>query len=198
MLRLYDMSVSGNCYKVRLLLAQLGTSYERIAIEPGPRDERPEGVRALNPHGRVPVLVLEDGRVLPESNAILWHLARGTPFLPEDPFARVEVLRWMFFEQNAIEPNLAVVRYLVAIANEADDYPESIRVRSAAGHQALAAMDAWLDGRRFFVGDTYSIADIALFAYTHAAQEGRFDLAPVGNVRDWLERVRSQPGWVPM
>jgi glutathione S-transferase len=195
---LYDSTVSGNCYKVRLLLAHLGLPYERRTVDVVDRSNRPELLGGLNPALRVPTLVLDDGRPLAESGAILWYFGEGTRFVPEGRYERAQVLQWMFFEQYDHEPAIAVVRFWVAYSERPEVYADRLEERSAAGHRALQAMERHLDGRRFFVGEQPSLADIALFAYTHVAPEGGFDLAPYPAVRAWLDRVAAQPGHVPM
>ncbi len=192
---LYDSRVSGNCYKVRLLLAHLGIPCERREVDVVDRSGRLELLGELNPGLRVPTLVLDDGRPLAESNAILWYFAHDTPYLSQDPYERARTLQWMFFEQYSHEPNIAVVRFWVAFAAERPPEAE-IESRRLAGYAALDAMERGLSGRAFLVGDSYSIADIALYAYTHVAHEGGFDLSPYPAIGDWLERVRSEPGHV--
>ena len=192
---LYDSGVSGNCYKVRLLLAMLGSRYERREVDVIARSGRLELLGDLNPGLRVPTLVLDDGRALGESNAILWYLAQGTPYLPADPFQCAQVLQWMFFEQYSHEPNIAVVRFWVAIADS--PVPEDqLASRRRAGYQALDAMERELGSREFLVADRFTIADIALYAYTHVADEGGFSLSGYPAIRAWLDRVARQPGHV--
>jgi glutathione S-transferase len=192
---LYNSQVSGNCYKVRLLLAHLGVAYERREVDVVDRSNRDELLGELNPALRVPVLVLDDGRPLAESDAILWYLGEGTQYVPADRFERAKLLQWMFFEQYSHEPNIAVVRFWVAFA--ATPAPEAeIEARRQAGHAALAAMERALASREFLVAERYTIADIALYAYTHVAGEGGFDLSGYPAVRAWLERVAAQPGHV--
>src|SRR4051794_12864323 len=191
---LYDSPVSGNCYKVRLLLAHLGIEYERSEVDVVDRSDRREVLGDLNPALRVPTLVLDDGRPLAESGAILWYLGEGTRFLPDDPYDRAQVLQWMFFEQYDHEPAIAVARFWLAYSGRADEFADRLAERTAAGHRALAAMERHLEGRRFLVGDHPTLADIALYAYTHVAPEGGFDLEPYAAVRGWLERVASEPG----
>jgi glutathione S-transferase len=196
-LLLYNAQVSGNCYKVRLLLAQLGVDYERREIDVVDRSGRSGLLGEVNPALQVPTLVLDDGRALAESNAILWYLALGTPYLPDDDFGRAKVLQWMFFEQYSHEPNIAVVRYWVSIA--ADRPRESvIEARRKAGYDALDAMERELATREFLVAGRYTIADIALYAYTHVAGEGGFDLSGYPAIGRWLDRIASQAGHVPI
>jgi glutathione S-transferase len=199
MLRLHDNLTSGNGFKVRLLLAQLARAYQRIEYDIDRRETRTPEFLAKNPNGRIPLLELEDGTFLAESNAILWYLAEGTPFLPEDRRARAEVLQWMFFEQYSHEPNIATVRFWITHAVPTTPLMElSLPAKRAQGDAALAVMDGHLARRPFFVGDRYSIADIALYAYTHVAGEGGFDLAPHAHVRAWLARVAAQPRYIPI
>jgi glutathione S-transferase len=193
-LRLYDSAESGNCYKVRLLLSQLGLPFEREAVDTGRRDGREAQLGGKNPALRVPVLELEDGRHLAESNAILWYLAEGTPYVPSDRFERASALQWMFFEQYDHEPYVAVMRHRT-LHGRVDAFPDSDE-RRTRGEAALAAMNAYLDGRAFLVGEAYTIADIALFAYTHVAGDGGFELSRYPAVVEWIDRVETQPGYV--
>jgi glutathione S-transferase len=192
---LYDSPVSGNCYKVRLLLAQLGVPYERRELSVVDRSDRREILGELNPALRVPTLVLDDGRPLAESHAIIWYLAEGTPLLPEDRFERARVLQWLCFEQYDLEPTVAVVRFWVAFAKEPPGAAE-IEERRAAGQRALGALDQALSGHDFLVGDRYTIADIALYGYTHVAHEGGFEMGGYQAIAAWRQRVASQPGHV--
>jgi glutathione S-transferase len=195
---LYNSQVSGNCYKVRLLLAHLGIAYERREVDIVDRSNRPELLGGLNPALRVPTLVLDDGRPLAESGAILWYLGEGTRFVPADRYERAQVLQWMFFEQYDHEPAIAVVRFWLAYSGRPEAFADRLEERTAAGHRALAAMEGHLDGREFVVGDGPTLADIALYAYTHVAHEGGFDLGAYPAVRSWIERVATLPGHVPM
>ena len=194
---LYNSQVSGNCYKVRLILAHLGLEYERREMDVVDRSNRREVLGDLNPALRVPTLVLDDGRPLAESNAILFYFAQGTPYLPEDSYELAQVLQWLFFEQYSHEPNIAVVRFWVAYSG-APPAEEEIEAKRRAGYLALDAMERHLSGREFLVGQRYTIADISLFAYTHVAGEGGFDLAEYPAIRAWLDRVAEQPGHVPI
>ena len=193
-MRLYDSPPSGNCYKVRLLLTQLGIAFERREVDTRQRDGRDDLLGGKNPALRVPVLELDDGRHLAESNAILWYLADGTPYLSGDPYERAKTLQWMFFEQYDHEPNVAVVRHRTMLGH-LDDYPDSEQ-RRERGYAALTAMEQQLDGHDYFVGDRYSIADVALYAYTHVAHEGGFDLDGYPAISAWLDRVANQPGHI--
>jgi glutathione S-transferase len=193
---LYDSPVSGNCYKVRLLLAHLDVPYERRTMDVVDRSNRREVLGELNPALRVPTLVLDDGRPLAESGAILWYLGEGTRFVPDDPYERAQVLQWMFFEQYDHEPAIAVARFWLAYSGRPDEFADRLPERTAAGHRALAAMERHLEGREFLVGDGLTLADIALYAYSHVADEGGFDLERYPALRAWLERVASEPGHV--
>jgi glutathione S-transferase len=195
---LYDSPVSGNCYKVRLLLAHLGIAYERKELSVSDRSNRPDVLGGLNPALRVPTLVLDDGRSLGESGAILWYFGEGTRFVPDDRFARAQVLQWMFFEQYDHEPAIAVVRFWLAYSGRADEFADRVPERTAAGYRALDAMQRHLDGRAYLVGDGLTLADVALYAYTHVAGEGGFDLERYPAIRAWLGRVAAEPGHVPI
>jgi glutathione S-transferase len=193
---LYNSQVSGNCYKVRLLFAHLGIEYERRELDVVDRSNRADVLGGLNPALRVPTLMLDDGRALPESDAILFYFAEGTPYLPEDRYERAQVLQWMFFEQYNHEPNIAVARFRQTFGVEVSEEERDARRRG--GEAALKAMDGHLNDRPFLVGDRYTIADIALYAYTHVAPEGGFELEPYPAIAAWLRRVATQPGHVPI
>ena len=193
---LYNSAVSGNCYKVRLLLAQLGLGYETEDVSVSDRSNRPELLGELNPGLRVPTLVLDDGRPLAESNAILWYFGDGTEYVPADPYERAQVLQWMFFEQYSHEPYVAVARFLLAYSGMPERFERQRDRLLTGGYAALDAMERHLAQREFLVAGRYSIADISLYAYTHVAHEGAFDLTPYPAIRGWLGRVASQPGHV--
>ena len=196
---LYNSPVSGNCYKVRLLLAHLGILYERQDLDVVDRSNRGDVLGGLNPDLRVPTLVLDDGRPLAESGAILWYFGEGSRFVPEDRYDRAKVLQWMFFEQYTHEPAIAVVRFLVAYSGEAERYASVIERKTIDGYRALDAMERHLAGASsYVVGDVMSLADLALYAYTHVAHEGGFDLASYPTIRAWLDRVAAEPGHVPI
>jgi len=197
---LYNSPVSGNCYKVRLLLAHLGIPYDRRDLEIVDRSNRDAVLGALNPDLRIPTLVLDDGRPIAESGAILWYFGEGTSFVPSDRYDRAKVLQWMFFEQYSHEPAIAVVRFLVAYSGEAERYASVIERKTADGYRALDALEAHLgrEDRSHVVGMQMSLADIALYAYTHVAGEGGFDLAGYPAIRAWLDRVAAEPGHVPI
>jgi glutathione S-transferase len=194
---LYDSQVSGNCYKVRLLLAQLGLDYQRQEVDVIDRSSRDELLGDLNPALRVPTLLLDDGRSLGESNAILWYLARDTQYVPENDFERAKVLQWSFFEQYSHEPYIAVVRFWVSIA-KAPPGREELDAKRKGGYAALDVMERHLAASPFLVADRYTVADIALYAYTHVADEGGFDLSGRPAIRSWLARVAAQPRHVPI
>jgi glutathione S-transferase len=194
---LYDNPVSGNCYKVRLLFAHLGIPYERRELSVEDRSNRDEILGDLSPAQRVPTVVLDDGRSLGESGAILCYFGDGTRFVPQDPFERAQMLQWMFFEQYDHEPAIAVVRFWVT-HGRVDAFADRLPERMEAGYKALGAMERHLDGRDWLVESGMSLADIALYAYTHVADEGGFDLEPYPHVRAWLDRVAAEPGHVPI
>ncbi|HEX5929930.1 MAG TPA: glutathione S-transferase family protein [Solirubrobacterales bacterium] len=198
MLLLYENPVSGNCHKVRLLLGLLGIEYESREVSVTDWSSRVELLGGLSPSLNVPTVVLEDGRPLAESNAILWYFADGTEYLPDDPYERAQVLQWMFFEQYKHEPAIAVVRFWVALADREPPPGIDIEARRADGRAALKVMERHLAEREYLVGDRFTIADIALYAYTHVAPEGGFDLEPYPAVRAWLARVEEEPEVVPM
>ena len=199
--RLHDYLPSGNGYKVRLLLAQLGIPFQRIEYDINSGETRtPEFLKNVNANGRVPVLETEEGTLLPESDAILYFLAEGTPFLPEDRLGKTRVLQWMFFEQYSHEPNIAVARaWLHVFDVEMNAERRAVlEERQKRGYDALGVMEEHLRGNDYFVGGRYSIADIALYAYTHVADEGGFDLDGFPAILAWLERVSSQPKYIPI
>jgi glutathione S-transferase len=195
---LYNSQVSGNCYKVRLLLAHLGVAYERQELSVVDRSNRDEILGNLNPALRVPTLVLDGGRALGESGAILWYFGEGTRFVPEERYERAQMLQWMFFEQYDHEPALAVVRFWLAYSGRPEAFADRLEERRAAGYKALDAMERHLDGRRFFVGDGMTLSDIALYAYTHVAHEGGFELDRYPAIQAWLAQVAAEPGHVPI
>jgi len=197
MLLLYDNPASGNCYKVRLLLAHLGVPYERRELSVTDRSDRKTVLGGLNPALRVPTVVLDDGRSLGESNAILWYFGDGTPYVPQDRYQRAQVLQWQFFEQYDHEPNIAVARYWLHYLKGTFD-PDRLAERQKAGYRALDAMERHLAAHEFLVGERFSLADISLYAYTHVAGEGGFDLGRYPAVGAWLQRIAAQPGHVSM
>jgi glutathione S-transferase len=198
MIRLYDYLPSGNGYKVRLLLTQLAIPFERIELDIIKGETRTPKFLAKFPNGRIPAVELDDGKLLFESNAIITHFADGTPFLSADRFERAQTLQWLFFEQYSHEPYIASVRYLVIHPDVQDDRRQILDQMRRRGYDALNVMESHLKSREWFVGTHYSIADIALYAYTHVAGEGGFDLSRYTAIRSWLERVKSQPHHIPI
>lgn len=193
-MRLFNSDVSGNCYKVRLLAAQLQMPLELQNLDVVDRTNRPALIGSLTPVLRVPVLVLDDGHSMFESNAIIDYLAEGTQYLPSDRYERQQALAWQFFEQYEIEPNLAVARFYRIFGIEP---PEGLmQQKLEAGRRGLEALERGLRGRSFLVGERYSVADISLYAYTHVAAEGGFDLQPYPWIQAWLQRVAAQPGHI--
>lgn len=194
----YGMKTSGNCYKLQLLLEQLARPYRWIEIDSAHGETRTPDYLAMNPNGKVPILVREDGSVLTESNAILCWLADGTDFLPADAWQRAQALSWLFFEQYSHEPCIAVARFIRGWAPlDSPRRAELPRLRER-GNQALGVMEKHLATHDWFTGGNYGVADIALFAYTHCAGHGGFDLTAFPQVERWLQRVADQAGFVPM
>ncbi len=198
MIKLYDYLPSGNAYKVRLLLTQLGVPFERIELDIVKGETRTPEFLAKFPNGRIPAVEFEDGRRLFESNAILWYLAEGTPMLPAHPFARARGLQWLFFEQYSHEPFIAVARFLAMYPQAPDERRASLARIMKLGYDALGVMEAHLNSREWFTDGKYSIADIALYAYTHVAGEGGYDLSAYPAIRAWLARVSAQPKHIPI
>lgn len=197
MYRLYDYLPSGNSYKPRLLLSLLGIDYERIDADIMKGATRTPEFLARNPNGRIPTLELDNGQFLWESNAILYYLARmGTPYMPRDPLPAAQVMQWMFFEQYSHEPFIAVARFILMHTDEDHPRRAELEAKMIGGYAALDVMEKHLADRDYFVGDSMTIADIALYAYTHVAGEGNFDLTPYAHVRAWLARVADRPGHI--
>ena len=196
----HQMHMSGNCYKIRLAARRLGVSLtlKNYGLHDG--STRKPDFLAKNPNGRVPLLELEDGRMLAESGAILWYLGENTPLVPADRWGRAEALQWMFFEQYSHEPYIAVARYWLSFApkEELEKKRDLIPEWRARGNAALGVMQSHLERQPWFAGGRYSIADIALYAYTHCAADGGFDLGGYPAVRAWLDRVAGEPGHVPL
>jgi len=198
MYTVYGDRRSGNCYKLQLALEQLHQTYRWIDVSVLDGATRTPEFLARNPNGKVPVLELPDGRWLPESNAALHYLAEGSALLPSDRFQHAQVLQWMFFEQYSHEPFVATARFIVQYLGRPPEREADLQAKMAPGRRALGIMDAHLRAQDFFVGAHYSIADIALYAYTHVADEGGFELDAYPHVRAWIERVRAQPGYVAL
>lgn len=198
MIRLYNFQASGNSYKVRLLLTQLQVPFERIDIDLLGGETREPRFRARNPLGQTPFVEFDDGSVLAESNAILWYLAEGTPFLPEDRWTRARILQWMNFEQYRLEPNIGTPRFWITELKVGDERREQIAEKLKSGSAALGILDGHLAVTPFLAGGRYSIADICLFAYGHVAEEAGYDLAPYPAFRQWIARVQAEPRHVPI
>lgn len=192
----YGMKASGNCFKVRLLLEQLGLPYRWVEVDSARGETRTPEYLAKNPNGKVPLLELADGRTLAESNAILCYLADGSPYLPADRWQRAQVLQWLFFEQYSHEPYIAVARFIMGWLPEDHHRRAELPRLRERGYQALDVMEKHLAARDFFVDAGYGIADIALYAYTHEAALGGFELAAYPALRAWLARVEATPGFV--
>jgi glutathione S-transferase len=197
-MRLYNSQLSGNCWKVRQILALRGLEYERIEVDVFDRSNRPDVLGGKNPALRVPTLELDDGQHLAESNAILWFFGDGSEYVPDDPLERARVLQWMFFEQYEFEPSIAVARFWITLLGERDTYAAELESKWRGGNRALGALDGHLAGRDWLVGSGFTIADISLYAYTHVAEEGDFDLGQYPRVQSWIERVEAVPGYIPL
>ncbi|MEO6863586.1 MAG: glutathione S-transferase family protein [Microcoleus sp.] len=195
MFKLYEYSPSGNCYKVRLLLTQLNIAFDRTEINILQKESRTPEFLVKNPNGRIPVLEIEPGKFLFESNAIMFYLSEKTEFFPSAQFERAQVMQWLFFEQYSHEPYIATSRFWISVG-KAEEYQAELQQKQAPGYAALGVMEQRLEKHEFFVGDRYSIADIGLFAYTHVAGEGGFDLTRFPAIQSWIERVKHQPRYI--
>ena len=195
MLRLYDYAASANCYKARLLLAQLGTAYERVPVDIFAGDTAAAEYRAKNPAGRTPVLELDTGETIAESNAILLYLGEGTPFVPDDLIERARVWQWLFFEQNLFEPNVGTARFWRLTGRDAAR-PEVFAARVESAQAAVGVLDAGLRDREFLLGERYTVADVSLYGYAHVAHEAGVELDRFPAVRAWLARVEGTTGFV--
>ena len=193
MYRLYDFLPSGNGYKVRLLLTQLKIPFERIELNILRGETRTKEFLVKNSNGRIPVLEIQPNQFLCESNAILFYLSQGTEFFPNDSWEQAQVLQWLFFEQYSHEPYIATSRFWISELGKADEYRDALNQKREPGYAALGVMEKHLTDHTFFVGERYTIADIGLFAYTHVAPEGGFDLTRFPATQAWLERVKAQP-----
>lgn len=196
-LTLYDFLPSGNGYKIRLLLNQLNRPYRLQSINILNGESRTADFLKINPNGRIPV-INDKGFILPESNAILWYLAKGSEFLPEQASLQAKILQWMFFEQYSHEPYIATSRFWITCLNAKERYLSQLEQKRSGGLAALGVMNQHLATHTFFVGERYSIADIALYAYTHVAEEGEFSLAEFPHIRAWLQRVEATQGYVSL
>ncbi len=196
MYRLYDFPPSGNSYKVRLLLTQLEIPFEIVPVNILKKETRTKEFLAKNPNGRIPLLEIEPGQFLAESNAILFYLSQNTEYFPQDSWQQAKVMEWLFFEQFSHEPHLATSRYWITILGKAEEYQAELAKKQKLGYAALEVMEKHLSKNDFFVGNKYTIADISLFAYTHVADEGNFDLSRFPAILAWLERIKSQPKYI--
>ncbi len=197
-IRFYGDSISGNCYKLQLACAELDIDYDWIETSVLDGSTRTESFLAMNPNGRVPVMLLPDGRALSESNAILWWLAEGSDFTGRDRFERADVLRWMFFEQYSHEPFIATSRFIVRYLGNPEDRRHDVESRRAGGYRALDVMEQQLAANAWMANAAFSLADIALYAYTHVAHEGGFSLADYPAIRDWIARIEARERFRPM
>lgn len=199
MLTLHDNIESGNAYKVRLLLSQLYIDYTTIQYNVTRGETRtPEFLANINQIGRIPVIEFEDGKCLAESNAILYHFAHNTEFFPKDEWLQAQVMKWLFFEQYSHEPYIAVAKYILTMLPRDSGRRAEIPKLLKNGYSALTVMEEQLQGQNFMVGNIYTIADIALFAYTHKAEMGNFDLSRYPTILKWIERIKNRPEFIPM
>jgi glutathione S-transferase len=197
-MKIYGDHQSGNCYKLQLVASFLGITYEWIQMDIKNGDTKSESFIKLNPNGKIPILVLADGRVLSESNAILNYLAEGSEFLPKDPYLRAKVLQWQFFEQYSHEPYIAVARFIQHYLGIPEERRVEYESKQSGGHKALKVMEIQLEKTPYLIGDFMTIADISLFAYTHVANEGGFDLSQYPKINQWIERIKNQKKFIPM
>lgn len=198
MYRLYDYLPSGNGYKVRLVLKQLALQYELIELDVATGATRTADFLSKNPNGRIPLLEVPGKGFLPESHAIIAYLADGTRLIPADPFERARMWQWMCFEQYNLEPNIATLRFWLKLGRTRAELGEKLVEKKKNGYAALDVLEETLGDREYLAAGQYSLADIALYAYTHVAHEGGFDLAPYPAIRAWCERVEKQPSWAPI
>ena len=197
-LKVYGDSRSGNCYKIQLLCAEMGIDYDWEEVDILAGDTRTPQFLAMNANGRIPLLALPDGRYLPESNAILYYLADGSEFFAGDAYSRAEIIQWMFFEQYSHEPYIATSRFIIKYLGNPEDKQGVLEEKKAGGLAALGIMEQQLTDQAFFTGEKFNIADIALYAYTHVADEGGFGLDDYPKIRMWIERIEGRPNFVPM
>lgn len=197
-MKVYGDHQSGNCYKIQLLTSFLNIPYEWIDLNIKNGETQTESFLQLNPNGKIPILVLDDARVISESNAILNFLAEGSHLLPKDPFLKAKVLEWQFFEQYSHEPYIAVARYIQHYLGIPEERRLEYESKQLGGHKALKVMELQLLKTPFLVGDIFTIADISLFAYTHVANQGGFDLTSYPNIRQWIKRIQSMDSFQPM
>ncbi|EOQ89400.1 glutathione S-transferase [Leptospira yanagawae serovar Saopaulo str. Sao Paulo = ATCC 700523] len=197
-MKIYGDSQSGNCYKLQLVASFLNITYEWIELDIKNGDTKTESFLKLNPNGKIPILVLDDGRVLSESNAILNFLAEGSDLVPNDSFDRAKVLQWQFFEQYSHEPYIAVARFIQHYLGIPADRKVEYESKQSGGHKALRVMEIQLEKTPYLVGESMTLADISLFAYTHVAHEGGFDLTEYPKINGWIQRIQNQKGFIPM
>lgn len=198
MLKVYGDVYSGNCFKVKLLLSHLALPHEWVHVDILKKETRTSDFLTKNPYGKIPLIEIEPGTFLSESSAILAYLAEGTSFLPKDRLERARVLQWMSFEQYSHEPYIATARFIIRYLGRPSRLEENLQQKMAPGYQALDVMEQHLSSQAFFVAERYTIADIALYAYTHVAHEGSFDMSKYSAIVSWMARVRSQAGYVGM
>lgn len=196
MFKLYEFATSGNCYKLRLAMSMLEIDFERIEIDITKGESRTAEFLKINSNGRVPVLETRDKEYLPESNAALWYLTSNTDLMPSDKLEQAKVLQWMFFEQYSHEPFIATSRYWMHILDQATKYEKELKEKRPKGYAALDVMEKHLEKNKYFVGDKLSAADIALYAYTHVANEGGFDLRNYGAIKEWFIRIEKSKNYV--
>ena len=191
--KLYDFLPSGNGYKVRLLLTQLQIPFELIELNILNKETRTPEFLAKNPNGKIPLLEIAPNKYISESNAILYHLSQDTEYFPEDKYHQTQVMQWLFFEQYSHEPNIATTRYWISILQQSDKYQQAIKQKQKLGYAALNVMEQHLTNHNFLVADKYTIADIGLYAYTHVAEAGGFELTKFPAILAWFKRIQSQP-----
>ena len=196
MYKLYDFLPSGNGYKVRLLLTQLQVPFARVELNIVNGETRTPEFLAKNPNGKIPLLEIASGKFITESNAILYYLSQETEYFPKDKYQQAQVMQWLFFEQNMHEPNIATPRFWITELKQADQYQKEIEQKRKLGYAALNVMEQHLKKRDFLVANKYTIADIALYAYTHVAEEGGFDLIQFPAINTWFTRIESQPRYI--
>ena len=196
--QVYGTSYSGNCYKLKLLLTQLQHTFQWHEIDILKGESRTAKFLTMNANGKVPVLQISDDQFIPESNAALFYLAENTPFLSSDPYLKAQTLQWMFFEQYSHEPYIATSRFIVKYLNQREEQADVLQQKREPGYKALHIMEKHLEKNDFFVANNYSIADVALFAYTHVAEDGDFELTRFPNILGWIERIKSQENFIPM
>ena len=196
MYKLYDFLPSGNGYKVRLLLSQLQIPFELIELNILNKETRTLEFLAINSNGKIPVLEITPDQFISESNAILYYLSQDTAYFPQDKYQQGQVMQWLFFEQYSHEPNIATPRYWISILKQPDKYSEQIKQKQKLGYAALNVMEQHLKNHDFLVADKYTIADIALYAYTHVSEAGGFDLTPFTAIQSWFKRIESQPRYI--